>query len=476
MDNAGAAVAHSVQSWRGGVPGAALVLVGPGNNGGDGLVCAEVLRQAGWHVALHMPLRRERDSGRFRVLRSTAPGAVLSEPVDVVIDALLGTGASRPLTGDVAETLRAVRAHHATTPVFAIDVPSGVNADTGWADPLTLPARVTVTLGAAKVGLYQLPAHELCGAIEVADIGIPGNALEDLHTCLSDAELVRTFLPSRPLDGHKGTFGKLLVLAGSLSYCGAPFLSSMAAARSGAGLIRLATPASVQRLVAPRFAEATFAPLPETEDGWLARAALPRVRDLVSEDFDCLLLGPGLGQDWETRSVVETILLGGEKLPDRGVIDADGLNILSSSPDWYRHLPPGCVLTPHAAEFGRLANLSVHEVLADRFGLARAKAAEWRQVVVAKGANTIVAAPDGRMAVDPGVNPLLGTAGTGDVLAGTIAGLLTQGAGAWEGAVAATRASSLAAENLSAAYGTAGMIASDLHAQLPLAFKSLRGD
>src|SRR5439155_9990052 len=166
-----------------------------------------------------------------------------------------------------------------------------------------------------------------------------------------------------------------------------PYLTSVAAARVGAGLVRIATPSSVHPIIASKFTEATFAPLPETEDGSLSREALPRLRELLEDDFDCLLLGPGLSQHWETRKVVEELLLGDLQLPPRVVLDADGLNNIATHPDWHKRLPRGCVLTPHPAELGRLANLALDEVLANRFELARAKAQEWQQVIVAKGAN-----------------------------------------------------------------------------------------
>jgi NAD(P)H-hydrate epimerase len=475
MDNAGAALAAEVRRRRA-QGGQALVLVGPGNNGGDGLVAAERLREAGWRIDLHLTAQRERDPARFTVLQHVQPGPIPDERVDVVIDALLGTGSSRPIEGAMAQAFQSMRDR--TALVVAADVPSGMNADTGAADPLTLPASVTVTFGLAKAGLYQYPAAELAGEIVVADIGIPGDVMEPVRTWLSDAELVRPYLPNRPQDAHKGTFGKLLVVAGAASYTGAPYLTSMAAMRAGAGLVRLATPRSAHAVVAARLVEATFAPLPETEDGWLSGGALDRLRALLANDgYDCLLLGPGLGQDPQTREVVEALLLGhAAELPPRVVIDADGLNILSGVPNWHSRLPPGCVLTPHPAEFGRLAKLPTATVLANRFALAREKAQEWRQVIVAKGANCIVAAPDGRAAIDPGATPLVATAGTGDVLAGVIAGTLTQGTEAWEGAVAAVRACSQAAAGLTAVYGRGGMIASDLHAEIPRAISALRCD
>jgi NAD(P)H-hydrate epimerase len=475
MDRAGLAVAERVHTLLQRRPGRAIVLVGPGNNGGDGLVCAQHLLAWGWQVDLHLTPQRPRDPKRFPVLAALRTGAIPERPAHVVVDALLGTGSSRPMEGAIAEAVEDVRAKQGSARVVAVDVPSGVNADTGAADPKTLRASTTVTLGLAKVGLFQYPGRELAGDIQVADIGIPAAITEGVQTWLSDAELARAFLPERPEAGHKGSFGKLLVLAGCASYTGAPYLTSMAAARTGAGLVRIATARGVHPIVASKFAEATFALLPETEDGCVSRAALSHIKELLQDDFDCLLIGPGLSQNWETRDVVEELLLGGVQLPPRVVIDADGLNNIATHPDWPQRLPPGCVLTPHPAELGRLANLSVHEVLASRFELARDRARAWQQVIVAKGANSIVASPGGRTAIDPGANPLIGTAGTGDVLAGAIAGLLTQGAPAWEGAVAATRVCSMAARRLVPEFGRAGMLASDLHAELPRAMRELRG-
>ena len=297
MDNAGLAVAREIQRMHSSQPGSAVVLIGPGNNGGDGLVCAEHLRQAGWQIRLHLTPQPERDRQRFPVLQALQPGPVPVEPMEVVVDALLGTGSSRPIQGPMADTLDAVRACQPVARVVAVDVPSGVNADTGAVDPRTLPASVTVTLGLAKVGLHQFPAQDVAGEVRVVDIGIPALLSADVRTCLSDTDLARHFLPARPGDAHKGTFGKLLVVAGAAAYSGAPYLTSMAAARVGAGVIRLATPRSVHPIVASKFTEATFAPLPETEDGWLARAALPRLQELLRDRYDCLLIGPGLGQD-----------------------------------------------------------------------------------------------------------------------------------------------------------------------------------
>lgn len=476
MDNAGLGVAERVHAMARRLPGSALVLVGPGNNGGDGLVCAQHLLAWGWRVYLHLTPQKPRDTARFPVLASPAVtvGPVPGAAVDVVVDALLGTGSSRPISGEMAEALEAVRTRQPSAPIVAVDVPSGVNADTGAADAKTLRAAMTVTLGLGKVGLFQYPARHLAGDVQVADIGIPPKLTGDVGAWLSDVDLARGFLPARPDDGHKGTFGKLLVVAGCASYTGAPYLTSVAAARAGAGLVRVAVAATVHAIVASKFTEATYAVLPQTEGGAISREALPRLLELLREDYDCLLLGPGLSQDWETREVVAELLLGGVRLPPRVVVDADGLNNIATQPDWHRRLPPGCVLTPHPAEFGRLANLSIHEVLAGRFLLAREKATEWGQVIVAKGANTIIAAPDGRIAIDPGANPLIGTAGTGDVLAGTIAGMLTQGCLAWEGAVAGARVCSLAAQRLRPDLGRAGLLAGDLHGEIPRAMRDLR--
>jgi len=298
--------------------------------------------------------------------------------------------------------------------------------------------------------------------------------------------MVRGWLPPRPPDAHKGTFGKALIVAGSVNYTGAAYLSGAAATRAGAGLVTLALPAAIHAAVAARLAEATYLLLPQ-EVGVIAAGAAHVVAERMG-GYDALLLGPGLGRERETVAFVEALLggAGGRRhlgfvgteeneapppmLPPL-VVDADGLNILAEMADWPKRLPPGSILTPHPGEMARLMGCAVADVQAGRVAVAQAQAAAWGQVIVLKGAYTVVAAPDGRTGIEPFANPGLATAGTGDVLAGTIVALRAQGLGPFEAATAGAYLHGLAGELARAEMGEAGMVAGDTLTHLPQAWQ-----
>lgn len=485
MEQAGLAVAQ--EAWLAlGVPAGrrVVVLVGPGNNGGDGLVAARHLAQ--WEANVVVYMVSARDDERVAALRqSGVPTLVASEDdgfktltsvlhdAELIIDALLGTGRSRKIEGELAAILQPLRdAQESSRPpkVVAVDLPTGVDADTGSADELAVRADTTVALGVAKVGLYSRPGSDYAGRIEVVDIGLPQASVAQLPIELLDITSARGRLPARPKDGNKGTFGRVLVVAGSSQYVGAPRLAAEACYRAGAGLVTIATTERVQRTVASALAEVTWFELPE-EDGMLSAGAAPAVTARLS-DYDVLAIGPGLGGGSGVAHVVQDVL---RNLPPnlRGcVVDADALNLLAAgSSPWHEAVQAPCVLTPHPGEMARLLGTRVAEVQRDRLNTAIDAARSWRQVVVLKGAHTVVAAPDGRAAVSPYANPLLASAGTGDVLAGMIAGLLAQGCAAFEAAAGAVFVHGLAAEELSEQFGDRGLLASDLLPAIPRAMR-----
>lgn len=492
MERAGSAVAQEIVSILPVQQRRVLVLVGPGNNGGDGLVAARYLHDARAVVTVVLALARAADDDNVRQARErgvsllvfgeTAGAADLQRlaaEADVVIDALLGTGARLPVGGvlkDILDVVRAglaARADHAPL-VVAVDVPSGLDADTGRIDGVALAADVTVTFACPKRGHFLFPGAGYIGQLSVVDIGIAAEAVRDVKLDLADVAGVAPLLPRRPLDAHKGTFGRLLVVAGCANYTGAAYLAATAAYRAGAGLVTLALPAAIHQIVASKTHETTFLPLAEGEAGYLGEAALPALRAALPS-YDTLLIGCGLGAQAQTRALVRRLLAEGQALDGkRIVIDADGLNALAESSQWPTELPPNCVLTPHPGEMARLSRLSAEAVASDRVGLAMAKAAAWRQVVLLKGAFTIIAAPDGRAAVIPFATPALATAGTGDVLAGVIAGLLAQGCAPYDAALCGAYLHGMAAEAIAAEQGEAGMLASDLLPALPHALKALR--
>lgn len=491
MEKAGLAVAREVLKLAGDVSGRRiLVLIGPGNNGGDGLVAARHLHDWGAKVSLCLfAPRPEGDPNLALVERRSIPYFVAAEgqglaviapaaaSSSIIVDAVLGTGKPRPIAGALAAVLALVAQARRRDPVMrivALDLPSGLNADTGDMDPATLYADLTVTLGYPKTGLFLFPGAERAGRLVVSDIGIPAALGEGIRTELITAGWARAALPHRPAAAYKGTFGRLLVVGGSVNYIGAAYLACMGALRVGAGLVTLATGRTLQSVLAAKLAEVIYSPLAEEQDGVIAAYAAASLREQVAAS-DVMLVGCGLGQRAPTAEFARSLLFGlpAEKAPAL-VLDADALNILSHLPHWWEKLPADAVLTPHPGEMCRLSGLSIGEVQADRLGVARSMAAQWRKTIVLKGACTIIAAPDGRIMVSGAANPGLASAGTGDVLAGVIAGLLAQGLAPFEAAACGVYLHAEAGDMVRRRLGDAGMIASDLLPCLPLAIKRLK--
>jgi len=487
MEDAGLGVAQEVWVNLGAAPECRVtLLIGPGNNGGDGLVAARHLHEWGARVEVVLLADRAADDPNFKKLvdlgvvpRQARDGAnVLDEALagaEAVVDAVLGTGRARPLEGLFAEALDRV-AEARTKPggpkVFAVDVPTGVDCDTGAVHEHALRADATVTLGCSKVGLHTLPAAEYAGQVEVIDIGLPKEDVDALPTEVLNPRWVRERLPARPAAANKGTFGRLLVVAGSRRYVGAARLAAQGALRSGAGLVTVACPASVQPMIASGLTEATFLPLSDY-GGAVAREAAAECAGVL-QGYDALLIGPGLGQGAQQESFVRQLLT---SIPEDGppvVVDADGLNNLAKTPHWWERVATRCVLTPHPGEHARLTRRSVADIQSDRLEAARESAATFGQTLVLKGAYTVIAAADGRVAVNPYANPALASAGTGDVLAGAIGGLLAQGLAPFEAACCGTYLHAAAAQGLRPELGDAGMLAGDLLPELPRTLRELR--
>jgi hydroxyethylthiazole kinase-like uncharacterized protein yjeF len=490
MENAGLAVAQ--ESWM--ALGTLeerhiVVLAGPGNNGGDGLVAARYLHEWGAGVQVYLlAARREDDTNYRRLLEATVPlacaeddaglsklDAALAE-ADLVVDALLGTGAARPIGGRLAELLSrlaAARTRPRPPALLAVDVPTGLNSDTGTVDPLTVPADHTVTLGCSKVGLHTYPGARCAGRVQVVDIGIPPALTTDLPYELMTTSGVRALLPARPPDGNKGTFGRVLVVAGSENYIGAAHLAAAGAYRVGAGLVTLACPRSLHPVIASNLTEVTYLPLAEENGGFARRAADQVLRAI--DGYDVLLLGCGLGQRGATQSFVRAVLFSlPEDPPLTVVVDADGLNALARTPCWWRELKAPAIVTPHPGEMSHLSGRSIPEVQADRLGCAMGCAQEWGKTVVLKGAHTVVASPDGRASLSPFANPALASGGTGDVLAGAVAGILAQGLSLFEAAVCGVYVHAAAGEEARREMGDAGPMAGDLLPLLPRVIKELK--
>ncbi len=489
MENAGLAVARVALERLAGVQRPqVLVLVGPGNNGSDGLVAARHLQARGASVTAYLCAARPGEDPKLAsavaqgitVVDSAGDSglAALEQALgqsSMVIDAILGIGRSRPITGQLASMLHHVasaRRRNAGLTVLALDIPTGLDADTGEVDPVCAPADLTVTLGLPKAGLFKFPGADYAGQLRVVDIGVPPEAAEGVDAPeLVSADWVRSVLPTRHRDSHKGTFGRVLVVAGSQSYLGAAYLACMGAARIGAGYVTLAAPFRIQAIIAAKLTEATYLTLPERVPGSLSPESARVLRQAVS-DYDVLLIGPGLGQHPATAAVVRNTLLGDPTMTTPVVVDADALNILAQTPDWWKGFKAPAVLTPHPGEMARLLGRPIVDVQQDRWALAKESAESWGVNVVLKGAFTVVASPRGRLRVSPFANPALASAGTGDVLAGVIAGLQAQGVPPSDAATAGVYLHGVAGELMRREFGDAGGIASDL---LPLLPKALRG-
>ena len=566
MEAAGNAVGIIAEKMiLGGAEKNVLLLVGPGNNGGDGLVAARFLLEAGHQVTVYVWKRDIRGDDNLRRLKRRRRGiailwadndqgyAKLREEVkraDLVVDALLGTGAARPIEGTLAVLLAVVREEldsrwhppfmdlpvpygmprfplveaqslgirqppgldpeewvadfeldyeedegeddtepwpedddyleesqprWPVPPVLAVDCPSGLNCDTGALDPATLPAHVTVTFGLPKWGQLQYPGAGACGVLSVADIDLLPVRVAELLAELVVPATVRRWLPVRPADANKGTFGKALIVAGSLNYTGAAYLSGAAAARAGVGLATLAIPAPLHASLAGALPEVTWLPLPGP-NGVHSSDGLPHLLSRLS-GYDALLIGPGLTTTDEARQFVEALFSEGGLSPNawmgRLVVDADALNILATLPDWPSRLPTWCILTPHPGEMARLTGESVAEINAQRIHTARRWSAAWGQVVVLKGAHTVIAGPDGRLAVLPFAIPTLATAGSGDVLAGAIVAMLAQGMHPFEAAACGAYVHGHAGLLIARSIGVAGATARDILEHVPEALRQL---
>ena len=484
MERAGKSAAAVVRRhWK---RGRTVIVCGRGNNGGDGFVVARYLKRARfpldvWLVGTAKAVRGDaagalaawrRAGGR---VRECSEGENLTElrkhlvRATLVVDALLGTGLNAPVEGLHAAVIDAMNAGGA--PILAVDIASGLSADTGRPLGAAVRATVTVTFGYPKVGQVLYPGIEHTGELEVADIGLRPEGLESIGptTHLLEPRTVGALLPRRPRNAHKGTFGHVLVIAGSRGKIGAALLATEGAGRAGAGLLTVASAAVLQSLLEGRVREAMTAALPDGRDGTAALGDGIALMRLL-EARDTVVCGPGIGVNPDTRTLVATIVRTA-RVPL--VLDADALNCIAGTGLLRERLGP-TVVTPHPGEMGRLLEITTAEVQADRLRVARQLATRDQVVVVLKGARTIVVAPDGRAGIVPAGNPGMASGGTGDVLAGIVGGLLAQGLDAFDAASLASFAHGLAGDRVALRQGEVGLLARDLLDELPATLATLQ--
>ena len=440
------------------------VLCGPGNNGGDGLVAARHLALAGRQVLVVLLADASALKGEARAnlealtaMGGSASGALADfapRPGDVAVDALLGTGLNRAPEGALADAIHTLWKWRAVgARVLSADLPSGLASDTGVAFRPAVQADATVAFGALKVGEALEPGASLCGELQVADIGL---APDDAPVNLLEEEDARGWLPQRRPDSNKGTYGHLLLVAGSRGKSGAGALAGLAALRSGVGLCTVATPDDALSDVLCHGPELMGLAL--DDDKPLGPMHLEALLE-AAEGKDALVLGPGVARGKKTHLLIADLL---RRFPGPVVLDADGLNAVAGRLAVLRAAQGPLVLTPHPGEMARLCGLSIAEIQSNRVAVARDFARAHRVVLVLKGARTVVAFPDGRARINPTGNPGMATGGTGDVLSGVLGALLAQGLAPGDAACTAVYAHGLAGDLEQEWRGELGLVASDL--------------
>jgi ADP-dependent NAD(P)H-hydrate dehydratase / NAD(P)H-hydrate epimerase len=478
MENAGRTTFHILKQHLGGDLRdlKVSVVAGPGNNGGDGYVIARYLINHGADVQTFLLSPRDQIKGdaliNLQVLEKMTSQVFpvtdkqsMDEAVqtwhesEVIVDAILGTGLTSEVRSPYREAILEINNTAAIR--LAVDLPSGIDADTGRVLGCAVMADLTATYGFRKLGMALHPGVEYCGAVEVVDISIPLSAIEKNPP--------RAMLSTRPhaelyyrlrmnSEAHKGHFGHLFVVGGSPGKTGAPAMAARAASRVGAGLVTVCVPASLNPILEAKLTEEMTEPLPELVPGFLDASAVTRILSLT-EGTRCLVLGPGLSTAHDVPDMVEKILL---DYSGWVIVDADGLNALSDRMEVLKSTNAHAVLTPHPGEMGRLAGKRTQEVQEDRVGLAKKLAADYGVWVILKGARTITASPDGRIYVNTTGNPWMASGGQGDVLSGILGGLLAQGIPPEEALPFGVYIHGLAADRLVKKIGPAPCTATDV--------------
>lgn len=462
------------------------VIAGRGNNGGDGFVIARYLAQKGYDVTVYLLAESAGVKGDAAAnLKLLAP---LNVPVvempdeqsflahktgmlhqEIWIDALLGTGLKSDVKGYFKKIIEFINA--LGKPVFSVDIPSGLNSDTGQVCGACIRAQATATFAFAKTGHILFPGAEYTGYLEIIDIGIPNYIAKNIRPkqhLLTQEKIRTTFRPRIP-DAHKGTTGHVLVVSGSVGKTGAAAMTAMSAMRSGAGLVTLAIPESLNTVLETQVLEAMTCPLPETENGIVGESSFNKIMDLLSGK-KCLVIGPGLGEAAETKKLVHRII---KESPVTIVIDADGLNNIAGSTEILKKAKAPLILTPHPGEMARLMDSTAGSVQKDRITWAREFAEKFNVHVVLKGARTIIAHPDGNIFINPTGNPGMASGGMGDVLTGIIAGLVAQGYSPESATHAGVYLHGAAADTLAKKIGPFGYLATEVMNAIPSQIKLL---
>lgn len=481
MENAGIRTVEVITEMLEGIEDKKIVVVaGKGNNGGDGLVIARQLINGGAEAVVFVMAEPEDFTADTRInyeilqkMKVNICRLYKQEDVDrfakiigeaeLIVDSIYGIGFKGLLSDFEADVINMI--NQSRVPVIAVDIPSGVEADTGKVHNTAVKACHTVTFAAPKLGHFIEPGQDFTGNLTVADISIPRFLLaeDDLKNNLITEDIVKPYITKRKRESHKGTYGHVLVLGGAIGMAGAVSMASYAALRCGAGLVTAAVPESLLSVVAGFGPEIMTVPLGETGKAAIALEALPAIENLLGTVSVCAV-GCGMSRYMEAKQVLNFIL---EKSGVPLVIDADGINALAEDLSILKNRQVPVVLTPHPGEMARLVKKSIKEVQADRLEIARSFAEEWNVTLVLKGNKTIVAMPNGDAYINITGNPGMATAGSGDVLCGIIAGFIAQGLNPQTAAVAGVYVHGLAGDLACSQKGERGLIAGDIIEGVP---------
>lgn len=487
MENAGRQVVEVIRQVLGEVRDKVItIFIGKGNNGGDGLVIARHLLNMGAEVkvlalanveeitgdaAVNLEIWRKMGQKIYSLHHGDGINIVrlVLMNTDLIVDAIYGTGFRGKIGEKVGRIIEVLNG--SGKPIVAVDIPSGLEADTGRVNGPCIQATHTVTFGLPKLGLILEPGADYAGQLHIADISIPTVLVDKAapQRYLITAQLVKEWLPSRPTNAHKGNFGRVLVVAGSRGMTGAACLAGEGALRAGAGLVTVAVPETLHDIMEAKLTEVMTTPLPDTGKGSLSRGARQRILSLL-EGADVLAIGPGLSTVPEVVTMVRE-LLPSVRIPC--VLDADALNALAGDGDILRKVQAPVVITPHPGEMARLMGITAQEIQGDRLTVTSKAATTWNVVVLLKGARTVVAAPNGAIYLNPTGNPGMATGGSGDVLTGAVAALIAQGLDPARAAAAGAYIHGLAGDLAAREKGMTGLIAGDIVSALPAATREL---
>ncbi|WDP87130.1 MAG: NAD(P)H-hydrate dehydratase [Desulfobacter sp.] len=467
------------------------IVAGRGNNGGDGFVIGRYLMEMGVSVSFFLLSDRNRVTGDAKANMALAETLLAQHPDsqfieipdapafnryfehlldhDLFVDAIFGTGLNSDIRGFFEEVITCL--NQSGKPVFSVDIPSGIHADTGKVCGVAIEADATATFGFAKAGQVLYPGNFHTNDLEIIDIGIPGHIAkaETPTLFLPEIKEVASLLPPRAFVSHKGNFGHVMVLAGSPGKTGAAALCANAAMRSGAGLVTLGIPEKLMDVIEPMVIEPMTLGLAQTDSGGLSAKAAGPVLDQI-KDKQVLAIGPGIGTDPQTRTLLKELV---KKSHLPMVIDADGLNCLAGDPDIFRSAKAPVILTPHPGEMGRLTHKTAQEIQADRLAIAQGFSKKFNLILVLKGAQSLVACPDGTCFICPTGNPGMASGGMGDVLTGMIAGFLGQGLAPEAAALTAVFVHGLCGDRLAENHAV-GFLASDMVNEIPAAIEDLQ--